>query len=410
MGKICMSEPWKNWIPGVLSKEQVIELCKENYIKNVKGWNSDDKDINPIDHSAIDLTLANEGYKMVDGSIKPTEGNSYRKTVIGNDSYATSHLEESNGIFSLEKKQTYLFRLNETLDGLRLKGSSIYGQATAKSSVGRVDVLARLIVDEMDRYEYFDPQKLPSRDVEMFLEITPITFSVRVKVDEPLSQLRLFYCQPDTSRIRGKELCQCLLHREGGVVADSSLTVDLSGTEIFKGDRSIYKDKIVAFRGKNDKETPKIDLWGEDTLAPENVWDYLEEDERTGRLLVEKEKFYILRSKERLCLPEGIAVYCRAIDETIGEMRIHYAGFAHPFFGKKRKDKKKGTPLIFEVRGHNINVNLVDGEKLARLEFYRMSKDCKQKKGKKQAGKKSNGYNEQELKLSRFFKDWGTSS
>lgn len=410
-GEDYMSEPWKEWIPGVLSKKQVIELCRENYIKNVKDWDSDDKHINPIDHSAIDLTLANEGYKMVAGSIKPTEGDSYRRTVIGNNNYATSHPQESSEIFSLEKKQTYLFRLNETLDGHRLKGSSIHGQATAKSSVGRVDVLARLIVDEMDRYEYFDPQKLPSHDVEMFLEITPITFNVRVKVGEPLSQLRLFYCHPDNSRIQGKELCQCLLHREDGVT-DSSLSVDLSGTKIFKGDQSIYKDKIVAFRATKDQET-LLDLWGEDGLAPEKLWDCLEEDKKTGRLLVEKEKFYILRSKERLCLPEGIAVYCRAIDETIGEMRIHYAGFAHPFFGKNRKDGKKGTPLIFEVRGHNINVNLVDDEKLARLEFYRMSKDCveeptvKQKSEEKQEIKQSDGYNEQELKLSRFFKDWG---
>ena len=32
-----MSEPWKDWIPGVLSKEQVAELCREEYIKNVKN-------------------------------------------------------------------------------------------------------------------------------------------------------------------------------------------------------------------------------------------------------------------------------------------------------------------------------------------------------------------------------------
>lgn len=29
----------------------------------------------------------------------------------------------------------------------------------------------------------------------------------------------------------------------------------------------------------------------------------------------------------------GVAVYCRPSDETIGEMRIHYAGFVHPGFG-----------------------------------------------------------------------------
>ena len=43
------------------------------------------------------------------------------------------------------------------------------------------------------------------------------------------------------------------------------------------------------------------------------------------------------------------------------------------FFGKNRKDKKEGTPLILEVRGHDVNVSLQDKEKMARLIFYRMS-------------------------------------
>jgi hypothetical protein len=32
--------------------------------------------------------------------------------------------------------------------------------------------------------------------------------------------------------------------------------------------------------------------------------------------------------------------------------------------------------VIFEVRGHDIDVSLRDCEKMARLEFYRMSEDC----------------------------------
>jgi len=118
-------------------------------------------------------------------------------------------------------------------------------------------------------------------------------------------------------------------------------------------------------------------------------------------------------TKERLSLPKGIAVYCRAIDESIGEMRIHYAGFAHPYFGKNRKDRKEGTPLIFEVRGHNVDVNLVDDEKLARLEFYRMSEDCEPDPSETEDSRGERAkelviYNEQELELSKFFRDWGT--
>jgi deoxycytidine triphosphate deaminase len=98
---------------------------------------------------------------------------------------------------------------------------------------------------------------------------------------------------------------------------------------------------------------------------------------------------------------DGIAVYCRAIDETIGEMRIHYAGFAHPFFGRERADRQTGTPLIFEVRGHDVKVTLTDGEKMARLIFYRMSEDCRLPKQKTRRQK--SGYENQTLKLSEFF-------
>ncbi len=115
-------------------------------------------------------------------------------------------------------------------------------------------------------------------------------------------------------------------------------------------------------------------------------------------MALKQNEFYILRSKERLALPAGVAAYCRAIDETIGEMRIHYAGFVHPFFGRDRKDGTVGTPLIFEVRGHDVEVSLADAEIMAKLLFYRMSKDAV--KGQ------PSPYDDQELKLSAFFRDW----
>ena len=165
-----MSEPWKDWIPGVLSKNQVKELCGQ-YIENVTEPEK------AIGYSSIDLTLSDEGYEMVTGSIKPA-GIDYKISILENRDYASPLEAGEDGIFTLSTGKTYVFRLNEMLD--RLKVSSIYGQATAKSSVGRVDVLARLIVDEMFHYEYFDPKKLPERHVKMYLEISPITFNVRV--------------------------------------------------------------------------------------------------------------------------------------------------------------------------------------------------------------------------------------
>ena len=109
--------------------------------------------------------------------------------------------------------------------------------------------------------------------------------------------------------------------------------------------------------------------------------------------------FFVPRSVY-LFFPAGIAVYIRAIDETLGEMRIHYAGFAHPWFGRNRDDEL-GTPIIFEVRGHDVPAVLLNGEKMARLTFYRMSDTAKKPT--------QSAYDAQELQLSSFFAEFPPS-
>jgi dCTP deaminase len=142
-----------------------------------------------------------------------------------------------------------------------------------------------------------------------------------------------------------------------------------------------------------------VSLW-KHAEAPE-PWKYWElvKPAPSKRLSLRKGSFYILRSKELLALPKGVAVYCRAIDESFGEMRIHYAGFVHPWFGRKRGDGQIGTPLIFEVRGHDVNVSLQDGETMARLVFYRMSEDATEEDA-------DPSYEGQSLQLSKYFASW----
>ncbi len=377
-------EPWKDWIPGVLSDKQVKELCDHDYITCLGGSPA-------IGPSSIDLHLSDEGYIMPQGSVKPFGGRYISK--INRMGLAEKLESGRDCTFVLSPKKTYLFKLSEKLE--ELKDTKIYGQATAKSSVGRIDVLARLIVDGMDCYEVFEPKKIGNG--EMYIEITPITFGVRVKQGIALSQLRLFYGNPDNAVMQGEELYAALLHRDDDKKVDGALRVDLTKTRI-------YGDKVTAFcasdKGSSNDRKP-VDLWEPEDESmkpnPESYWDISLSDDK-NRFIIRKGSFYILRSKERIALPKGIAVYCRATDETIGEMRIHYAGFVHPYFGRNRVDGKTGTPLIFEVRGHDVDVNLGDDEKMANLIFYRMSEDCTE------ADKTP--YNDQTLKLSKFFQEW----
>ena len=382
---IRMSDsPLKGWLPGVLSDTQVAALRDSGWIEGL----THNSEIGP---SAVDLTLSDEAYVMTSGSVKPF-GQSYAHFVLTNQKLAQPLKPGADGVFTLHKQQTFVFRLKEELGTALRNEKKLYGQATAKSSVGRVDVLARLIVDGMDSYEYFTPDGAQNGCGKMFLEITPITFNVRVRENYSLSQLRLFYGDPRDCEIRGKELYGSVLY---GGLQDGCLSVDLTNT-------NILGKSGCAFRAKQNA-TP-VALWEDDSNKqnkpdPSQFWDLLESTDLEAKkcLSIEKEFFYILRSKEEISLPPGVAVYCRAIDETIGEMRIHYAGFVHPRFGYQREDEAHGTPLIFEVRGHDVSVTLTDGEKMARLTFYRLSADSTPKKSP---------YDQQILKLSKFFADW----
>jgi dCTP deaminase len=338
-----MEEPWDSWIPGVLNRDQMKELCdREHFVLNVPFRSK------LIDESSIDLHLTADAYKMVNGSVKPSRKDKYSYFL------KQPHLAEKMGVATnratfLKAKSTYVFKLREKL-GQQLGKIGIFGQATAKSSVGRVDVLARLIVDGMDTYECFKPDFVDSASYsgDMYLEITPITFDVLVKPGISLSQLRLFYGAPDEAEVKGEELYRAVY--PGAEKTVGSLTVDISNTKIGGLDAAAF----YAEPSKDDR--PAVRLWTSDKSGatkpdPTKYWKLKPADGK-GRLKIESEKFYILRSKERICVPPGIAVYCRASDETIGEMRIHYAGFVHPWWGLRRTDNTKGTPLIFEVRGH----------------------------------------------------------
>jgi dCTP deaminase len=375
-------EPWKSerWLPGVLSKSQTKLLIDEGYLEGV--------DENSVGFSSFDLHLSDDGYQLIKGSIKPV-GKDYHKFL--KDPKISTKLSAKDGYFYLERGKCYVFKLLEKLRGFDDAGK-IYGQATAKSTVGRLDIIARLIVDGMKEYECFTPDSI-DKSGNMYLEIIPLTFNIKVSKGASLSQLRLFYGRPIESELNGQGYYESLLINDPHSNTDGTLSVDLTPVEIYNG------KKAAAFRAI--KNVDFIDLSGKIKVKPHEFWALEMAEEHSGNhhIIIKQNEFYILRSKEKIYLPENVAVYCRAMDENLGEMRIHYAGFVHPFFGTDNDDKPVGTPLIFEVRGHNVDVYLSDSEKLARLIFYRMSRKAKNDDDEK-------SYNDQTLKLSKHFSEW----
>src|SRR5665213_385496 len=247
-----MTHPWSDWIPGVLNRRQTKILCAEALFTIEPD--SIDK---AVDNSAVDLSLSDQGYEMIHGSLKPDGSRPYIYFLNKKD-LARRLVTEDDGSYVLTRKKTYIFKIREHLER-DLGRIGVYGQATAKSSVGRVDVLARLIVDGMNTYESFDPSGLERQSGEMYLEITPITFNVRVRPGISLSQLRLFYGNPKDAEIRGPELYKTVF-KGSDFSTDGGLAVDLNNTQIGGIEAS-------AFCAEEPREEVVIQLWDENAAG-----------------------------------------------------------------------------------------------------------------------------------------------
>lgn len=393
--------PWdeNHWLPGVLSRRQIKKLTDNGYIFDF-DIPEDDRDKH---ESSVDLRLSNEYYILKKGSLKPYGGSAYKK-ILQNSEFADKYELKDDSIV-LKSKNVYVFRLKERLT---CKLKNIYGQATAKSSIGRLDVIARLIVDGEYQYEYFDSNHLSESNGEMYLEIIPISFDIEVNEGSTLAQLRFFYGRIEDAIIEDKDFLKSILI--GSKEGMGYLSVDTTNIH-FKGKRiSAFRSKVNLKKNNEKEELLPIQVYEKCKKLDYKMYWVSEESVNNQYLQLIPDEFYIIRSKERIALPPGVAVYCKAIDESLGEMRIHYAGFVHPNFGLLRSDDKEGTPLIFEVRAHNVQVQLTDGERLAKLIFYRMSEYVELKQDStdltEQIEKeRQSGYGNQELKLSKYFSD-----
>jgi len=365
---------WDDWIPGVLCKRQILALSE--YITGL--------DPKHVDVASMDLHVADEVHVLTRGSAKPGRGTDYllELTRLG---LVRRVAPDDEGCYLLEPNQAYLARLEENIVGL--KGAPLFGQATAKSTIGRLDILVRLVADGMDGYESFNCAALTTGS--LYLELRPNSVPVRMRPGQRLSQLRLFLGDPQLSEVSAAEYCRAL-----GLTAPE-LTVDLTKAKVGNLEASVLELRPDA-RGK------AIDLRATENAAPSAQkpapWEFmsLRTADDNLRISLDAGAFYLMRSYERIHVPRGLAVYCLPSHEAFGEMRIHYAGFVHPWFGLKPTETCP-TGLIFEVRAHNLNLG--HQERIGRLQVFRMSEDA-------EYGESS--YSEQQLQCSRAFLDWPT--
>ncbi len=328
--------------------------------------------------ASLDLRLGGEAYR-VRASFLPGQGAGVFERLKSLNPERVS-LEGEGAV--LEKGIVYIAPLVERL----ALPAGVSGAANPKSSTGRLDIFTRLIVDGSDAFDAV-PESYAG---PLWAEISPRSFSVRVREGTRLNQLRFrdggAPLVLDAEALRARHAAMALVDRPLALRDGLIVHVGLAGGP----------SEVVGYRAIKNSDV--IDV---DRVAGYEAADFWEPilARADRRLVLDPDEFYILASREQMQIPADLAAEMAPIDPAIGEFRVHYAGFFDPGFGQGA-DGRPAARAVLEVRSRDVPFLLEDGQPVGRLVFEKLADAADELYG---AGKTSN-YQHQGLKLSKHFR------
>ena len=350
---------------GALVYEDYISLCKKN---KILGLISHESQIQP---SSIDLSLSNECYEIKTSFLSPKKKvrdklkNLYTKKI----NLKTPKI--------LKKNKTYIVRLNEKLK----LNNFLKGHCNPKSTTGRLNIFCRTILDHCDEYE-----KIPSNyKGEMFLEITTRSFDIKITAGDKLNQMRL--AKKSNNYLNDKKLNE--INKSSPLIFSNKKNLIDNGIKV-SVDLS-DDNQICAYVAK--KVSTHINFNKVKYYERKKFWEPLKPTNKT--LIIKKNEFYILKSKEKIRIPNNLAGEMIAYDTGIGDFRVHYAGFFDPGFGDPM-----GSYAVLEVKTNELPFIIEDGQTIARIKYEKLNKKTSVIYG----SSINSNYQNQKLALSKHFK------
>jgi dCTP deaminase len=331
-----------------------------------------------VQPASLDLRLGATAYR-VRASFLPGPG----ERVEARMRDLVMHQIDLTGGAVLERDCVYIVPLLESL-ALAADTSAI---TNPKSSTGRLDVFTRVICDGSRAFDqigagYAGP---------LYAEICPQTFPVLVRTGSRLSQIR--FRRPLAARQPRPVLAdhpELLAMMDGDAtlphLAGIPLSVELGGEP----------GQLIGYRAKRHTGVIDVDAPGSCDIA--EYWESLHAD-RTRRLILDPDEFYILASKEAVHVPPAYAAEMVPFNPLVGEFRVHYAGFFDPGFGHQASGGG-GSRAVLEVRSHKVPFIIEDGQIIGHLIYEHLSERPQRLYG----SDIGSHYQAQGLKLSKHFR------
>jgi dCTP deaminase len=323
-----------------------------------------------VQPASVDVALSDEAFE-IPASFLPN-GRLVRDVLSATRSVRMTPDDE--GRFHLDVDRIYLFRLQE----LPHLPAGIHACFNAKSSTGRLDIFARVIADHG---RHFDLVPV-GYEGEIWLEVVPRSFPVVVRSGSRLAQMRLV--KGGARPLSPEDLRDRPEFRESLIREGLEISVDLTPCS----------DGIRGWVARQDVDLPAIDVDRVDCLDPRGHFEPIRLVDDT--LVLVPSRFYILRSREEVVVPDDLSSEMISADNAAGEFRVHYAGFFDPGFGLA---SDKASRAVLEVRARDVPFALMTGQVVGRLAYHAMGRRPSRPYG----SAIGSNYQGQGLRLSKHF-------
>lgn len=261
------------------------------------------------------------------------------ETVV--DRLQTQQFDTTDGTI-LYKGQTYLIPCIDVA-----LSSELFGKVSPKSSLWRIDVLIRAVVDNTGIYDTV----LPWTKGTLWLEVTPQSFNIKITAGTAITQLMIFeqwtipapYDRNEQFLFDDANALEPTYYQDHMMV---SLWVGNFETVWYK---ARYTDEI-------------INLSNIGSYDPAAFFEPIHAHEK--KVILEKGRFYILPTKEKIRVPSQYSIELVPFTHLMGELRVHYAWFFDPGFWWA-----SWATWVLEVRPHEDCI-VYDGQPICLMEVF----------------------------------------
>lgn len=344
--------PWPAEASGVLPSQFLAHAVDAGWVSG----GADPIQASSIQPASLDLRLGEVAYR-IRCSFLPDRDPVEAKV----KNYIVDELDLRGDGAVLETNRPYLIPLIEEVE---LPGD-IRGRTNPKSSTGRADVFTRVITDQSYRFD----EIAAGHRGRLYLEVVPLSFTVRVRHQLSLNQLRLIRGDSALSDedLRSWHDREPLLFRKGAPVPTHDVATAngmFLGLDLRGDDQGRVGHRAMSY-------APLLDLSRVGAHDPEEFWEPVRR-EGGNRIVLSPERFYLLLSDEHVRVPPGLAAEMTAYDPTSGELRTHYAGFFDPGFGFDAGVGLNGSRAALEVRAHDVPFMIEHGQRVCKLTYEHM--------------------------------------